>query len=266
MTPNLVYVATVGVLFAAGATMLLERSLTRVLMGVILFSNGVNLLILSGGRFGEPPIVGVAPEDRMSDPLPQAMILTAIVITLGVTAFLLAMAYRSWQLQGHDEVQDDAEDRRIATGGERRRARQYIRAQKRALRRTIRAQRSALEAQIDAQDELEEAQRAVIREQIAQARRDLEERLEDADDEARARLLDSQAADARAAIEEARRRVREARQELAEHLRTDRENERRLRRELRQRIRAQKQQLRASIRAERERLARAEDSDMQGVD
>ncbi len=50
----------------------------------------------------------------MADPLPQAMILTAIVITLGVTAFLLAMAYRSWQLQGNDEVQDDAEDRRIA--------------------------------------------------------------------------------------------------------------------------------------------------------
>ena len=43
----------------------------------------------------------------MSDPLPQAMVLTAIVITLGMTAFLLAMAYRSWQLNGHDEVQDD---------------------------------------------------------------------------------------------------------------------------------------------------------------
>ncbi|GAA3978907.1 Na(+)/H(+) antiporter subunit C [Thermobifida alba] len=266
-TPTVLLIVVIGVLVAAGVTLLLERSLTRILLGVILLGNGVNLMILStGGTAGGPPLLGFTPPEEMSDPLPQAMILTAIVITLGVTAFLLAMAYRSWQLQGHDEVQDDAEDRRIATGGERRRARQYIRAQKRALRRTIRAQRSALEAQIDAQDELEEAQRAVIREQIAQARRDLEERLEDADDEARARLLDSQAADARAAIEEARRRVREARQELAEHLRTDRENERRLRRELRQRIRAQKQQLRASIRAERERLARAEDSDMQGVD
>jgi len=50
----------------------------------------------------------------MSDPLVQAMILTAIVITLGLTAFVLAMAYRSWQLHGHDEVQDDVEDRRIA--------------------------------------------------------------------------------------------------------------------------------------------------------
>jgi Multisubunit Na+/H+ antiporter, MnhC subunit len=119
VTPNLVYVVTVGVLFAAGVTMLLERSLTRVLMGVILLGNGANLLILSGGRLGEPPIVGAAPEDRLSDPLPQAMILTAIVITLGMSAFLLAMAYRSWQLVGHDEVRDDVEDRRIAELAER---------------------------------------------------------------------------------------------------------------------------------------------------
>src|SRR5690625_4142785 len=50
----------------------------------------------------------------MSDPLPQAMILTAIVITLGMTAFLLAMSFRSWQLERHAEVQDDVEDRRVA--------------------------------------------------------------------------------------------------------------------------------------------------------
>ena len=49
----------------------------------------------------------------MSDPLPQALVLTAIVISLGTTAFLLAMAYRSWQLTGHDDVQDDVEDRAI---------------------------------------------------------------------------------------------------------------------------------------------------------
>ena len=50
----------------------------------------------------------------MSDPLPQAMVLTAIVIGLALTAFMLAMAYRSWTLNDHDEVQDDLEDRRIA--------------------------------------------------------------------------------------------------------------------------------------------------------
>ncbi len=50
----------------------------------------------------------------MADPLVQAMMLTAIVIGLATTAFMLAMAYRSWQLNGNDEVQDDLEDRRIA--------------------------------------------------------------------------------------------------------------------------------------------------------
>ncbi|SNY68948.1 Na(+)/H(+) antiporter subunit C [Paractinoplanes atraurantiacus] len=113
MTPNLVYVVIVGVLFAAGVAMLLERSLTRVLMGMILLGNGVNLLILLGGKAGAPPIVGAANERDMADPLPQIMILTAIVITLGMTAFLLALAYRSWAMAGHDEVQDDVEDQRI---------------------------------------------------------------------------------------------------------------------------------------------------------
>ncbi|WP_229073610.1 Na(+)/H(+) antiporter subunit C [Actinoplanes sp. DH11] len=119
MTPNLVYVVVIGVLFAAGVSMLLERSLTRVLMGMILLGNGVNLLILLGSRAGAPPIVGGAPQAEMADPLPQIMILTAIVITLGMTAFLLALAYRSWAMSGHDEVQDDMEDRRIMLLAER---------------------------------------------------------------------------------------------------------------------------------------------------
>jgi multicomponent Na+:H+ antiporter subunit C len=114
MSPNIVLVVTIGVLFAAGVYLLLERSLSRVLIGVILIGNGANLLFLvAGGAAGRPPIVGTEPEGQMSDPLPQAMVLTAIVITLGMTAFLLALAYRSWQLHRHDEVQDDVEDRRI---------------------------------------------------------------------------------------------------------------------------------------------------------
>lgn len=115
MSPNLVLVGVIVVLVTAGVYLLLERSLSRVLLGVILIGNGANLLFLvAGGAAGRPPIIGLEPEGRMSDPLPQAMVLTAIVITLGMTAFLLAMAYRSWQLHRHDEVQDDVEDRRIA--------------------------------------------------------------------------------------------------------------------------------------------------------
>jgi multicomponent Na+:H+ antiporter subunit C len=115
MSPNLVLVVAIAVLVTAGVYLLLERSLSRVLVGVVLLGNGANLLFLvAGGAAGRPPIVGAAPEGQMSDPLPQAMVLTAIVITLGLSAFLLAMAYRSWQLHRHDEVQDVVEDRRIA--------------------------------------------------------------------------------------------------------------------------------------------------------
>ncbi|MCI4064871.1 Na(+)/H(+) antiporter subunit C [Micromonospora sp. R77] len=117
--PALVVVVAVGVLVATGVTLLLERSLSRILLGVILLGNGVNLLILLGGRAGSAPLVGTAPTDRMSDALPQAMVLTAIVITFGLTAFLLAVAYRSWYLSGDDEVQDDLEDRQVVRLAER---------------------------------------------------------------------------------------------------------------------------------------------------
>ena len=113
--PNLVLVLLIGVLFGTGVYLLLERSLSRVLVGIVLLGNGANVLLLvAGGAAGGPPLVGSGPEEEMADPLPQALVLTAIVITLGLSAFLLAMAYRSWQLHGHDEVQDDLEDRRIA--------------------------------------------------------------------------------------------------------------------------------------------------------
>lgn len=114
MSPSIVLVIAIGALVITGVYLLLERSLTRVLIGFILIGNGANLLFLvAGGRAGGPPIIGQTPVEDMSDPLPQAMVLTAIVITLALTAFVLAMAYRSWQLHGHDEVQDDLEDRRI---------------------------------------------------------------------------------------------------------------------------------------------------------
>jgi multicomponent Na+:H+ antiporter subunit C len=117
--PTLVLVVAVGVLVGCGVTLLLERSLTRILLGVILLGNGVNALVLMAGRAGAAPVVGVAPAGRMSDALPQAMILTAIVITFGLTAFLLAVSYRSWYLTGDDEVPDDIEDRQIRRAAER---------------------------------------------------------------------------------------------------------------------------------------------------
>jgi multicomponent Na+:H+ antiporter subunit C len=111
MTANLTLVLTAAATIGFGVYLILERSLTRVLVGVVVMSNGVNLcILLSGGAAGRAPIVDDSDPRPMSDPLPQALMLTAIVITLATAAFLLAMAYRSWQLSGHDDVKDDVED------------------------------------------------------------------------------------------------------------------------------------------------------------
>lgn len=105
----------VGVLFAAGTYLLLQRTLTRIILGLALYGHAVNvLLLLSGGRAAAPPLVTDEPTGAVADPLPQAMALTAIVITFGIVAFLLALAYRSWTLTGGDDAEDDIEDRRIA--------------------------------------------------------------------------------------------------------------------------------------------------------
>lgn len=111
---NLTLVLTSSALIGCGVYLLLERSLSRVLVGFLMMGNGVSLAFLvAGGPSGAPPIVVEGLDEPMSDPLPQAMVLTAIVITLATTSFLLAMAYRSWQLNGHDDVQDDVEDAMI---------------------------------------------------------------------------------------------------------------------------------------------------------
>lgn len=119
--PGLVLVVAVAVLFAAGFDLLMQRSLIRIVVGFTLLGHGANLvLLLAGGGAGTPPLLGSKGPGRTVDPFPQAMALTAIVITFGVTAFLLALAYRSRQLHGGDEVPDDVEDRRICAERRRR--------------------------------------------------------------------------------------------------------------------------------------------------
>lgn len=114
MSPNLTLAIIAGALIACGVYLITERSLSRILMGVLLAGNGVNLLfIVASGPAGGPPLIGVTPKEEMADPLPQAMVLTAIVIALATAAFVVTMAYRSFQLNGHDEVADDVEDSRI---------------------------------------------------------------------------------------------------------------------------------------------------------
>ena len=116
MSVNIIFLAATGVLLATGFYLVLERTLTRVLLGIMLIGNGVNLLILStGGARGFAPLFAKdRSPDEYSDPLPQALILTAIVITFAVTAFLLAMIYRSWTLTRADELADDSEDIKVS--------------------------------------------------------------------------------------------------------------------------------------------------------
>src|SRR5690606_41356825 len=95
---------TAGVLFAAGTYLLLGRQLSRLVIGIGLLGHGANILIvLSGGGRGRPAFVGNGDADELADPLPQALVLTAIDITFSVMAILLVMAFRSWLLN-RDEI------------------------------------------------------------------------------------------------------------------------------------------------------------------
>ena len=106
--------ATAAMLFSIGTYLVLQRKLSRIIIGLGLLTHGANILLITSGRRGDPPIVGSGPQRSFSDPIPQALVLTAIVITFAVTALLLALAYRSWLLTEDDEVEDDVGDRAIA--------------------------------------------------------------------------------------------------------------------------------------------------------
>ena len=116
MSVNLTLLAVMGALYACGIYLILERSLTRVLLGLMLLANATNLLILAtGGYAGLAPFYAKdTPAQDYNDPLPQALILTSIVISFAVTAFMLGIIYRTWVLARQDEIQDDVEDRRVA--------------------------------------------------------------------------------------------------------------------------------------------------------
>lgn len=118
MITYLVQLILIGGLTSAGVYLLLERNLTRMLLGLLLIGNAVNLLLLTaGGPSGDPPVRGrtsVNGQEATADPLAQAMILTAIVIAMGVAAFVLALTYRSYRLTWVEEVSDDPEDTRVS--------------------------------------------------------------------------------------------------------------------------------------------------------
>jgi multicomponent Na+:H+ antiporter subunit C len=117
MTTFLIPLVLVGGLTSVGVYLLLERGLTRMLLGLLLIGNAVNLLILMvGGPSGNPPVRGRISngETATADPLAQGMILTAIVISMGIAAFVLSLIYRTYRLTTHEEVVNDPEDTRVS--------------------------------------------------------------------------------------------------------------------------------------------------------
>ncbi|SDY50265.1 multicomponent Na+:H+ antiporter subunit C [Evansella caseinilytica] len=102
---EILMIITVGVLFSVSTYLILTKSLLRVILGIVLLSHGAHLLLLtmSGLKEGAPPLLGEGAESY-ADPLPQALILTAIVISFGVTAFLLVLAYRTYKEHKTDDL------------------------------------------------------------------------------------------------------------------------------------------------------------------
>jgi multicomponent Na+:H+ antiporter subunit C len=95
----------VGILFMTATYLMLSKSLLRIIIGTGLLSHGAHLLILTMGglKKGAAPLLGEKASSYV-DPLPQALILTAIVISFGVTSFFLVLAYRAYQELGTDDM------------------------------------------------------------------------------------------------------------------------------------------------------------------
>jgi multicomponent Na+:H+ antiporter subunit C len=105
----LLLAVTVGVLYACGVYLLLRRSLVKLVIGLVLLGHAANLLIMAaaGVTRGRPPLVAEGAAALLppyADPLPQALILTAIVIGFGLQAFALVLLKRAHQAVGTDDL------------------------------------------------------------------------------------------------------------------------------------------------------------------
>jgi len=101
----LLFSGVVAVLFGTGAFLMLKADLFRVVVGMVMISNAAILTLIGSGLSRGAAPIHPLPDDRLSDPLVQAMALTAIVIGFGVTALLLAIAYRVYT--SHESVDLD---------------------------------------------------------------------------------------------------------------------------------------------------------------
>jgi multicomponent Na+:H+ antiporter subunit C len=97
----------ISVVFGSGAFLILQRDLFRVVVGIVLISNAANLFIVAAGLTrGDPPIYPLPDGAPVSDPLVQAMALTAIVISSSVVALLLSLVYRLYAAYDSVDLED----------------------------------------------------------------------------------------------------------------------------------------------------------------
>ncbi len=102
---------TIGLLYAAGIFLILRRSMVRLIIGLILLGNGANLLIFLLGRIskGKPPIIPEESKvflDAYADPIPQALILTAIVISFGLQSYAIILVKRAYRVTKTDDIEE----------------------------------------------------------------------------------------------------------------------------------------------------------------
>lgn len=96
----------VGLLFAIGTYLILSKTILRIILGTSIIGYGVNLLLITMGglKTGSPPLLGSG-QLSFTDPLPQALLLTAIVINFATTALFLVLSYRAYQELGTDDME-----------------------------------------------------------------------------------------------------------------------------------------------------------------
>jgi multicomponent Na+:H+ antiporter subunit C len=96
----------IGILFAIGVYLILTKSLLRIILGTSILGHGVNLLIITMGglKKGGPPLLGIK-NLTYADSLPQALLLTAIVINFATTALFLVLSYRAYKVLGTDDTE-----------------------------------------------------------------------------------------------------------------------------------------------------------------
>jgi len=90
---NILTSLVIGILFAAGIYQLLRRNVIRAAIGLVLISNAINLFLFSTGAYNSVTAAYSSATEQISDPLPQALVLTAIVISAGGFAFVLSLLY-----------------------------------------------------------------------------------------------------------------------------------------------------------------------------